>query len=57
MYLHSRYNKAEDPFSAPEQIGAIFSPQSKLSFFTLWKDADPDMPIPKEARAQYAKLQ
>ncbi len=26
-------------------------------FFTLWKDADPDVPILKEAKAEYAKLQ
>jgi serine/threonine protein kinase/Tfp pilus assembly protein PilF len=26
-------------------------------FLTLWKDADPDVPILKEARAEYAKLQ
>jgi eukaryotic-like serine/threonine-protein kinase len=26
-------------------------------FLTLWKDADPDIPILKEAKAQYAKLQ
>jgi tetratricopeptide (TPR) repeat protein len=26
-------------------------------FFTLWKDADPDIPILKEAKADYAKLQ
>ncbi len=26
-------------------------------FFTLWKDADPDIPVLKEARAEYAKLQ
>ncbi len=25
-------------------------------FFALWKDADPDIPILKEARAEYAKL-
>jgi eukaryotic-like serine/threonine-protein kinase len=25
-------------------------------FLTLWKDADPDIPILKEARAEYAKL-
>jgi predicted Zn-dependent protease len=25
-------------------------------FFSLWKDADPDVPILKEARAEYAKL-
>jgi eukaryotic-like serine/threonine-protein kinase len=26
-------------------------------FFILWKDADPDIPILKQAKAEYAKLQ
>jgi hypothetical protein len=26
-------------------------------FLTLWKDADPDLPILKQAMAEYAKLQ
>ena len=26
-------------------------------FSALWKDADPDIPILKEAKAEYAKLQ
>jgi tetratricopeptide (TPR) repeat protein len=26
-------------------------------FLTLWKDADPDIPVLKEAKAEYAKLQ
>ena len=26
-------------------------------FLTLWKDADPDIPIFKQAQAEYAKLQ
>jgi eukaryotic-like serine/threonine-protein kinase len=26
-------------------------------FFTLWKEADPDIPILKDAKAEYAKLQ
>jgi hypothetical protein len=26
-------------------------------FFAAWKDADPDVPILKEAKAEYAKLQ
>ena len=26
-------------------------------FLTLWKDADPDIPILEEAKAEYAKLQ
>lgn len=27
------------------------------NFLTLWKDADPDIPVLKEAKAEYAKLQ
>ena len=30
---------------------------SYQDFLTLWKDADPDIPILKEAKAEYAKLQ
>jgi len=26
------------------------------AFLTLWKDADPDVPVLKEASAEYAKL-
>ena len=26
------------------------------NFLTLWKDADPDIPILKQAKAEYAKL-
>jgi hypothetical protein len=26
-------------------------------FLTLWKDADPDIPILKQAKAEYEKLQ
>jgi DNA-binding winged helix-turn-helix (wHTH) protein/tetratricopeptide (TPR) repeat protein len=26
-------------------------------FLTLWRDADPDVPLPKQAKAEYAKLQ
>lgn len=26
-------------------------------FLTLWKDADPDIPILREAKAEYAKLE
>jgi hypothetical protein len=26
-------------------------------FLTLWKDADPDIPMLKQAKAEYAKLQ
>jgi hypothetical protein len=30
---------------------------SYQDFFSLWKDADPDVPILKQAKAEYAKLQ
>ena len=26
-------------------------------FFSQWKDADPDIPIQKQAKSEYAKLQ
>jgi hypothetical protein len=31
--------------------------KSYQNFLTLWKDADPDIPILKAAKAEYAKLQ
>jgi tetratricopeptide (TPR) repeat protein len=33
------------------------APAAYKDFLTLWKDADPDIPILKEAKAEYAKLQ
>jgi tetratricopeptide (TPR) repeat protein len=47
------------------QIGRAYamqgdSPKAKAAykdFLTLWKDADPDIPILKQAKAEYAKLQ
>jgi eukaryotic-like serine/threonine-protein kinase len=30
---------------------------SYQEFFALWKDADPDIPILKQAKGEYAKLQ
>jgi serine/threonine protein kinase/tetratricopeptide (TPR) repeat protein len=47
------------------QIGRAYAMQGDTAktkaayqdFFTLWKDADPDIPILKEAKAEYAKLQ
>jgi serine/threonine protein kinase/tetratricopeptide (TPR) repeat protein len=47
------------------QIGRAYAmsgdtPKAKAAyndFFTLWKDADPNVPILKQARAEYAKLQ
>jgi eukaryotic-like serine/threonine-protein kinase len=47
------------------QIGRAYATQGDVTkakaayhnFLTLWKDADPDSPILKEAKAEYAKLQ
>jgi hypothetical protein len=47
------------------QIGRAYAmqgdnPKAKAAyqdFLTLWKDADPDIPILKQAKAEYAKLQ
>jgi serine/threonine protein kinase/Flp pilus assembly protein TadD len=36
---------------------SIKSRTAYQNFFALWKDADPDIPILKEAKAEYAKLQ
>jgi hypothetical protein len=36
---------------------AVNAKAAYQEFFTLWKDADPDVPILKQARAEYAKLQ
>ena len=46
------------------QIGRAYAMQGDIAqakvayqyFLTLWKDADPDIPILKEAKAEYAKL-
>jgi tetratricopeptide (TPR) repeat protein len=47
------------------QIGRAYAMAGKIDkakasyqdFLTLWKDADPDIPILKQAKAEYAKLQ
>ena len=31
--------------------------KSYQDFLTLWKDADPDIPVYEQAKAEYAKLQ
>jgi hypothetical protein len=33
-----------------------FTVQSLADFFALWKDADPDIPILHQAKAEYSKL-
>jgi hypothetical protein len=39
------------------QGDAVRSRTAYQDFFRLWKDADPDIPILKQAKAEYAKLQ
>jgi len=46
------------PQGAPLQPAALAKARSAYrDFLTLWKDADPDIPILKEAKAEYARLQ
>ena len=50
---------------APLELGRAYALQGDAAkaktayqgFLTLWKDADPDIPILKQAKAEYAKLQ
>jgi predicted Zn-dependent protease len=66
-FLDHRTLVANNPLFALAQLGlarayALQGDTAKAraaynDFFTLWKDADPDIPILKEAKAEYAKLQ
>ena len=56
-----------EPFMSMAQLGlgrayAVSGDKAKSraayqDFFALWKDADPDIPLLKQAKAEYAKLQ
>jgi hypothetical protein len=50
--LQSRTSQGEDADAARVRALAAYK-----DFFTLWKDADPDIPILKQAKAEYARLQ
>jgi len=50
--LQSRTSQGADADAARVRALAAYK-----DFLTLWKDADPDIPILKEAKAEYAKLQ
>ena len=50
--LESRTSQAADADAARVRAVAAYE-----DFLTLWKDADPDIPILREAKAEYAKLQ
>jgi hypothetical protein len=44
---------SQSPASAPARARAL---AAYSEFLTLWKDADPDLPILHQAKAEYAKL-
>jgi len=50
--LQARTSQGADADAARVRALAAFK-----DFLTLWKDADPDIPILKQAKAEYAKLQ
>jgi len=50
--LESRTSQGADADAARVRALAAYK-----DFLTLWKDAGPDIPILKEAKAEYAKLQ
>ncbi|MFZ1140053.1 MAG: hypothetical protein WAN76_12790, partial [Candidatus Sulfotelmatobacter sp.] len=50
--LESRTSKGADGDAARTRALAAYK-----DFLTLWKDADPDIPILRQAKAEYAKLQ
>jgi serine/threonine protein kinase/tetratricopeptide (TPR) repeat protein len=50
--LQSRTSQGADADAARVRALAAYK-----DFLTLWKDADPDIPILKEAKSEYAKLQ
>jgi eukaryotic-like serine/threonine-protein kinase len=50
--LQSRTSQGADADAARVRALAAYK-----DFLTLWKEADPDIPILKEAKAEYAKLQ
>jgi eukaryotic-like serine/threonine-protein kinase len=50
--LETRTSQGADADAARVRALAAYK-----DFFALWKDADPDIPILKEAKAEYAKLQ
>jgi hypothetical protein len=40
----------------PQQTALAKARTAYQDFLTLWKDADPDIPVLKQAKAEYAKL-
>jgi serine/threonine protein kinase/tetratricopeptide (TPR) repeat protein len=49
--------EAKDSSGADADAARVRALAAYKDFLTLWKDADPDIPILKQAQAEYAKLQ
>ena len=58
LYLARAYAMQTHPLAGPEADAARAKARAAYEgFLTLWKDADPNVPVLKEAKAEYAKLQ
>ncbi len=49
--------QAKNSTGADSDAARVRALASYKDFLTLWKDADPDVPIYKQAKAEYAKLE
>jgi len=66
-FVEHRGTVTNEPIGAFARLGlarayalqgdAVKARAAYQDFLALWKDADPDIPILKEAKAEYAKLQ
>jgi hypothetical protein len=52
MSSHTRTSQGADADAARVRALAAYQ-----DFLTLWKDTDPNIPILKQAKAEYARLQ
>lgn len=58
LYLARAYALQSNSLAGPEADAARAKARGSYEgFLTLWKDADPNIPILNEAKAEYAKLQ
>jgi hypothetical protein len=49
--VRAEQSSAADPTALAQALAA------RQDFLTLWKDADPDVPLPKRTKAEHANLQ
>jgi hypothetical protein len=55
--IRQRRNSRLHPTAAKKPDSTAKARSGYQDFFALWKDADPDILILKQAKAEYAKLQ